>query len=455
MGMKNNNKKISPASSRGFKWGPFTARLPLLHMRVEWPELLQGVVVAASTGLALTPLLVAAFGLTFEEAITISIFHTILISSHVVLFGEPFAPGWVTPALPLALAFVLGGYDTPVERFQMMTALSLNLAGLMFFLGITGLGKKLILYIPTAIKAGIILGAALSAFKRVFVDDFKTIEAMPVSMTLALITCLVVSFSLPFQALKLKYKSLAALASLGLLPGFIIAGIVGTYLGEITFDIQWGLLVPPVGDLMSKVSPFYIGWPPLSFFIEAIPLAIITYTIVFGDLLTGIAIIREAEKARPDDKLDIDTSRSHIVIAIRNAVMGIVAPFFPTQGCLWTGVHVVVVQRWAEGKDKMETLVGGISAYYLYGVPFLLLFLPVVTFLKPFMPIALVLTLILTGFACAYVALSMPKGKEERGIMLLTAFFLVFFAPWVGLVIGILAVLLLLGTGAFKLKTIK
>ena len=116
---------------------------------------------------------------------------------------------------------------------------------------------------------------------------------------------------------------------------------------------------------------------------------------------------------------------------------------------------MVVVQRWAEGKEKMETLIGGISAYYLYGMPFLLLFLPVVTFLKPFMPIALVLTLILTGFACAYVALSMPKGKEEKSIMLLTAFFLVFFAPWVGLVIGILAVLLLLGTEAFKLKAIK
>ncbi|MCF6264741.1 MAG: hypothetical protein L3J24_14300 [Xanthomonadales bacterium] len=450
-----NNRKNTPASSKGFKWGPFTARLPFLHMRLEWPELAQGVVVAASTGLALTPLLIAAFGLTFEEAITISIFHTILISSHVVLFGEPFAPGWVTPALPLALAFVLGGYDTPVERFQMMTALSLNLAGLMFFLGITGLGKKLILHIPTAIKAGIILGAALSAFKRVFVDDFETIEAMPVSMTLALITCLIVSFSIPFQALKLKYKSLAIVASLGLLPGFIIAGVVGTYLEEITFDIQWGLLVPPVGDLMSKVSPFYIGWPPLSFFIEAIPLTIITYTIVFGDLLTGIAIIKEAEKSRPDDKLDIDTSRSHIVVAIRNAVMGVIAPFFPTQGCLWTGVHVVVVKRWAEGKDKMETLVGGLSAYYLYGLPFLLFLLPVVTFLKPFMPIALVLTLILTGFACAYVALSMPKGQVERSIMLLTAFFLVFFAPWVGLVVGVIAVLLLLGTKAFKLKAME
>lgn len=449
------NAERDSTISKGIKWGPFTARLPIVHMRVEWPELAQGLVVAASTGLALAPLLITAFGLTFEEAITISIIHTILIASHVVLFGEPFAPGWITPALPISLIFVLGNYDTPVERFQMMTALSLDLAFLLFFLGITGLGKKLILHIPTAIKAGIILGAAFAAFKRVFVDDFKTIEAMPVSMTLALVTCLIVSFSLPFQKMKLKNKGLAIVASLGLLPGFIVAGIAGVMLGELSFDIQWGIMIPPFGDLMSKVSPFSIGWPPVSYFIEAIPLVLITYTILFGDLLTGIAILKEAEPSRPDDKITLDSSRSHIVIAIRNVVMGLFAPFFPTQGCLWTGVHVVVVQRWKEGRDKMESLIGGISAYYMYGFPVLLLLLPVVTFLKPFMPIALVLTLILTGFACSYVALAMPKGKEERGVMLLTAFFLVFFEPWVGLVVGILAALLLIGADAFRLKSEK
>lgn len=447
---ENTKKNITP--SKGLKWGPFTARLPIVHMRIEWPELAQGIVVAASTGLALAPLLMSAFGLTFEEAITISLIHTVLIASHVVLFGEPFASGWVTPALPISLAFVLGNYETSVERFQMMTALSIDLAVLLFFLGITGLGNKLILHIPTALKAGIILGAAFAAFKRVFVDDFATIEAMPVSMTLALVTCLIVSFSLPFQKMRQKNKGLAVIASLGLLPGFVIAGIAGVLMGELSFQIEWGILIPPFGDLMAKVSPFSIGWPPASYFLEAIPLVLITYTILFGDLLTGIAIIREAEPSRPDDKIDINISRSHIVIAIRNAIMGLLAPFFPTQGCLWTGVHVVVVQRWKEGRDKMDSLIGGISAYYLYGFPILLLFLPVVTFLKPFMPIALVLTLILTGFACSFVALSMPKGKEERGVMLLTAFFLVFFEPWVGLVVGILAVLLLLGRDAFKLK---
>ncbi|MBL4612419.1 MAG: hypothetical protein JKY91_01610 [Emcibacter sp.] len=421
-------------------------------MRIEWPELVQGLVVAAATGLALVPLLSTAFGLTFEEAVTISMFHTILIASHVVLFGEPFSPGWVTPALPIALAFVLGNYDTSVERFQMMTALSLDMAVLLFILGITGLGQKLILHIPTALKAGIILGAAFAAFKRVFVDDFKTIEAMPVSMTLALVTCLIFSFSIPFQKMKSKSKILRAVASLGLLPGFILAGCAGVLWGEISFQIEWGIMTPPIGDLMDKISPFSIGWPPLIYYLEALPLVLITYTILFGDLLTGIALLREAESSRPDDKIDINISRSHVVLAIRNGIMAVLAPFFPTQGCLWTGVHVVVIQRWKEGRDKMESLIGGISAYYMYGLPVFFLLLPVVTFLRPFMPIALVLTLILTGFACSFVALSMPRGREERGVMLLTAFFLVFFEPWVGLVIGILAVLLLLGRDAFKLK---
>ena len=440
------------ALPKGIKWGPFTARLPVLHMRIEWPELAQGLVVAAATGLALVPLLSTAFGLTFEEAVTISMFHTILIASHVVLFGEPFSPGWVTPALPIALAFVLGNYDTSVERFQMMTALSLDMAVLLFILGITGLGQKLILHIPTALKAGIILGAAFAAFKRVFVDDFKTIEAMPVSMTLALVTCLIFSFSIPFQKMKSKSKILRAVASLGLLPGFILAGCAGVLWGEISFQIEWGIMTPPIGDLMDKISPFSIGWPPLIYYLEALPLVLITYTILFGDLLTGIALLREAESSRPDDKIDINISRSHVVLAIRNGIMAVLAPFFPTQGCLWTGVHVVVIQRWKEGRDKMESLIGGISAYYMYGLPVFFLLLPVVTFLRPFMPIALVLTLILTGFACSFVALSMPRGREERGVMLLTAFFLVFFEPWVGLVIGILAVLLLLGRDAFKLK---
>lgn len=434
----------------GLKWGPFRAYIPFVHMRFEGREFIQGLIVALATGLALVPLLVSSFGLTFEEAITISMIHSALIASSVMLFGEPYAPGWITPALPFVLLFVMGQYDSPVERFQMMTALSLNFAALLFFLGVSGLGRKLIDHIPVALQAGIILGASIAAFKRVFVDDFKTIEAMPVSMILALATCLVISFSVPFQKMKLKNKLLRTIASFGLLPGFVVAGVAGVMVGEINFQIEWGIMTPPFGTLMDKVSPFSIGWPPAEYFVDALPLALITYTILFGDLLTGNAVIRDAQASRPDDVIELDASRSHLAIAIRNGLMAVLAPFFPTQGCLWTGVHVVIVQRWKEGSDKLQSLQSGIGAYYLYGIPLFVFILPLVTFLKPFMPIALVLTLILTGFACAYVALEMPKKREEKSVMLMTAFFLVFFDPWIGLLVGIVSAVTLLGMGVFR-----
>jgi hypothetical protein len=61
------------------------------------------------------------------------------------------------------------------------------------------------------------------------------------------------------------------------------------------------------------------------------------------------------------------------------------------------------------------------------------------------MGIALSLTLVLTGFACAYVAMGIPRTQIERGVTVLTAVALAIFSPWVGMAIGIAAVLLLVG----------
>ncbi len=421
----------------GIKWGMFRARFPIIHMPIEWPELVQGLVVSLSTGLALVPLLVSGFGLSFEEAIAISMIHVMLATSNVILFGEPFAVGWITPALPLTLAFVLGDYVTPTERFQIMTAISLDFALLVFILGITGLGKKLITQIPTALKAGIILGAALSALKRVFYDDLENFVAMPWAMTLALLTCLVFIYLPAFQKLKTHYKAVAFIASFGLLPGFIMAGFFGGFSGELIFDIQWGYLIPPLADLMAKVSPMIIGWPPFEYYIAALPLAFMAYLLLFSDLLTGVALIEDNQKYRPDDVIDINLTRSHIALSIRNALMAVIAPFFPTQGVLWTGVHVIIIERWKE--KKIQSLFSGISAYYYYGIPVVLLFLPVVTFLKPFMPIALMLTLVLTGVACTKLAVKIAADNMDKALMLMIALLLTFFAPWIGLSIGLIA----------------
>lgn len=427
----------------GFKWGIFTARLPFVHMRIEWSLLAQGLVVSLSTGLALIPLLTSFFGLSFEEAVTIAMIHMMLVTSNVLIFGEPFAAGWITPALPLVLALVIGDYETPLERFQMMTALSLDFAVLTLLMAVTGLGQRLSDLLPAAIKAGIILGAAFSAFKRIFYDDIANFKMMPVSFGLAIITCLIILYLPAFQRLKAKYRTVAMIASFGLLPAFIMAGIFGGLNGELLFDIQNGFLNPPFADLMAKVSPFSIGFPPLDYYVAGLPLALITYLILFGDLITGRSLIEDNQKHRPDDPIDLNLSRTHYAISIRNLIMALLAPFFPTQGALWAGAQVIMVQRWAEGKEKLESLMGGISAFYYYGIPIVFLILPLVTFLRPFMPIALMLTLLLTGIVCCRLALKMVSFNGDRLIMLVIAILLTFFSPWIGLVFAITAALLI------------
>ena len=158
----------------------------------------------------------------------------------------------------------------------------------------TGLGKKFVLWLPDTLKAGIILGAAIAALKRVFIDDAERfLLQQPIAITLACAVCLIFAFSIPMQTLKAKYKIFAIIGALGLLPGFIIAAVVGPLVGEVSYDIQWGILFPPVADAWAQMSPFAIGWPSLEMFLQGIPLAIITYVILFGDMVTGNEVIRD------------------------------------------------------------------------------------------------------------------------------------------------------------------
>ena len=448
-------KREHGAIQPGIRWGPFTLRLPFLHYRLAWPEFAQGIPVAAATGLALVPVFMSAFGLTFEEAVSLAFFHALLISAAPIVFGEPFASGWITPALPFALTLVLGDrFPTPAEKFQVMAALSIDLAILLLVLGLTGLGQRLIDAIPRALKGAIIMGAAIAALKRVFFDDAtRYLFEMPVSMTLAIGVCLILTFSIPIQRWKTTNRPLAAVVALGFLPGMAVGGIVGTLIGELHYVvngqsiIQWGFVVPTVGALLEKVSPFGIGFPPLSLLLspDILSLAFVGYVILFGDLITGIAVLRTAIPNRPDERIDIDANRTHLSAGIRNALMALFVPFFPTQGVLWTGVHVIVVNRWSEGRKTMDSLFSGIGSYYQFGIPILYLILPVVTMLRPLLPIALALTLVLTGFACAFIAMEMAQTRAARGTVVLSGVALALFDPWIGLLTAATATLLLLG----------
>ena len=433
------------AAPAGWQWGPFTFRLPFYHSRLHWPEFLQGIALASATGLALVPFMMNYFGLSFEQAIAMSFMHGFLIGIAPIVFGEPYAPGWLTPALPLVLAFVITGYDTPEERLQAMTAMTMVFTVMLAVLGATGLGRKLMEWLPAALKAGIIMGAAIAAFQRVFLDGDSSLADQPISTVVACGVALVLLFSIPFRFLKLRARPLMLIGGLGLLPGFLAAAAIGPLVGEVEYNIRWELFVPPVVDTWQVVSPFAIGWPSWEMYLAAAPLALITYIILFGDLVTGNEIIEDAQADRPDDPIDINTTRSHLSLAIRNFFMGIGAPLFTTQGPLWAGVHVVVVQRWRQGRRTMSDLFSGIHSYYFMGIPFIYFLLPLLTALEPLMGIALSLTLLLTGFACAYVAMAIPRHPVERGVTLLTGVSLAFFEPWQGLLVGVIAAVFLIG----------
>ena len=466
----------------GFKWGPFTFRVPFLHTRIEWPELAQGIFVAGATGLGLVPVLTHYFGLTFEEAVAFAFVQSVLLSSQPILFGEPFAPGWVTPALPLVLgAMIIGGaplYEDPADMWRYMAALTIVFAAIIFFMGFTGLGGKVVSALPNAFKGGIIMGAAIAAVYRVFFGDATLFQAMPVTTTVAVGFCIFLTFSIPVMHLKQKYKPLALFASLGLLPGFFAGGLVGPFAGilagpteklvelgwlkdtwlgyfktEITYsfalegvETTYGVLVLPFMSLWEKISPLSIGFPSFEMMINAIPLAIIGYVLLFGDLITGHEILKISQPARPDNKLDVNLNRTHISAGIRNTLSLFAAPFFPTQGCLWTGVQVIIAQRWAEGKQGMQSFHSGMASYYVFGIPILYMCAPLLAALEPLMPIALSLTLVLTGFACAYVAMGLQRTNAERGGVLIIGSAIAFFPnPWIGMIVAVIMTIGLIG----------
>jgi hypothetical protein len=427
-------------------------------MRFSLSNMLQGFAVAGATGLALVPYFIALLGLTFEEAVTMAMFHSMLISFSWMFFGDPYAPGWLTPAIPFVVAFItapayLGDH---VSQFQAMTALSLNFAFILIFLGITGLGAKLIKIVPNVFKGGIILGAAVAAFLRVTKDGdvANVFQSAPIAGTLGVIICLVFAFSKPIQAIAMEKKWLAKILGFGLLPGFLVAGIVGLFTGELQYNIRWEILDvgAATSTLWAKASPFAIGWPPIETFVASFPLALITYILFFGDVVTGNEMIEQAQTERTDEKLEINSSRAHMATGIRNILMGIVAPFFATQGVLWTGIQVVLLKSWTQGRKKVDSIFDSIGSFYAFGLPILFVLLPLVTLLEPLLPLALAVTLVLTAFACATLALSLVHDATERGAMVITAMAFSVFEPWLGVLVGVIIIAALCGLQVFVPK---
>lgn len=436
MAIKRKDGDVQP----GFRWGKFTTRIPGVHVNFSLPEMIQGGLLTTATGGVVAALTMNFFNVPFDVAWSIVLIQLFwLWFVPVVLFGEPYAPGWITPALPLVIVF-LSGFTPGVPAIHAMIALTVCLSAIFLFFAVTGLGSAFFKWIPVELRAAIIFAGAIAAFTA----EFDRLSTLPITLPVVWGVVIFLMFSVWFGTAKKNNKFFNFMASMALLVGFLVAALVGSITGELTFNIRWGLHIPQITEYVTAVSPFFTGWPAWDFYVQAFPLAVMIYVFVFGDLVLGNTLLEEAGKTRTDEKIEVDNTKSHIILFIRNMGQLLSAgPFIALHGPMWTGVQVFLTERYKTGRQNLDSIYS--ATFNWYWPAFILIFLvPVVTFMQPLLPVALSITLILTGFACAYISLSMVKTPAAQGYAFFVGMIIAKFGPAWGLGLGVGLYLLLL-----------
>ena len=422
--------------------GPFKIRLPFIHYAWSFPEMFQALFMCA-TCLGAIPVLTEVLGVSYEVALSMVIINGFFYTLHVLL-GDPVVPGWVTPAIPLITAFLTNGYVMGPERTQALIAVQMCLGLIFLVFGITGLGGKMVKVVPNSVKAGVLMGGGIAAV----LGEFKAtgrFDKYPISITIGIIVAYFCLFSPIWADMRRKNKLIDSIGKFGMLPAILIGVVVGPLAGEFAIPhVQWWPLikVPDFADIWNQLSPFAIGWPSMKVWAAAIPVAIVTYIIAFGDFVTSEALIREADEVRQDEKIDFNANRSNLVSGIRNVAMSMTCPYTQMCGPLWAAVTAAVSQRYKESPKAMESIYSGFGTYRLSTFVAVAL-LPISSLLQPSLPLALSLTLIVQGYICTQLAMNMCKTNIERGICgVMGAVLAMRGAAW-GLVVGLILFALL------------
>lgn len=394
--------------------GIFKIRIPFVHYKFQWPDYIQGLLMCAVC-LGAIPMLQEYLGMPFEVAMAIVMLNGILYCAHVFL-GDPVVPGWVTPAIPLLMLYV-SGYPIGPERMQALIAFEMSLGALAIFLGVTGLGKKIVHIVPNAMQSGIIIGAGIAAVNIIFVKGAR-FDQFPISIVVCVGLGFYLLFSNHFKSISKKNKVLRIISNLGILPIIVLAIILAPMVGETAWPtVEWGITKPAFGVLWSQWTLFSkdIGFPPVKMFISSLPMVVSAYIVLFGDMIQSQALIEDCKKKRPDELVDYDSNRSHIIFGLRNMLMSIIGPDITMCGPLWAAMQVVICERYKHGKESMESIFGGAGSFR-FGTLTGYLLLPIVSLCKPILGIALASTMLIQGYVSIRVGVMKSRTFNDLGI---------------------------------------
>ncbi|GAB3053228.1 xanthine/uracil/vitamin C permease [Virgibacillus ainsalahensis] len=413
--------------------GKYKLRLPLIHYRLETPELIQGLVIF-TIGLSMIEIMTGILEMSYAAALTITIFTQFLMLLPSTL-GVPFVSGFITPLIPVLVVF-LGNYEPGPEAIQALIAVQMAVAVIFLILGMTGFGKLFITKLPNSLKAGILIGAGIAAILGE-IEEGGRLAATPITLILGGILCIYIMFSNSFKNLYKKYAFLKFIASYGIMPAIIAAIIIGVVVGEYTTpQVEWGITVPALAE-MWNVTPFVVGFPSLEMFVGAIPTAVLAYIIAYGDIVVGNQLIKRAGKSRNDEKIDYNLNQVHVLTSIRSFAHAFFLPHPGLAGPIFTAGTASVAERYTFGKKAMDSIFSGTNSL-LISLALAIFILPLVTFFQPFLPIALSITLLLTGYLCITTGIQQIKSESEIGVAGVMAIVLAVYGALYGLIVGFL-----------------
>ncbi|AHF06388.1 hypothetical protein [Desulfitobacterium metallireducens] len=429
--------------------GPFQLRIPFLHYRFEIPDYIQGLLMCAVC-LGAIPMLQEYLGMPFEVALTIVMMNGFLYTWHAHL-GDPVIPGWITPAIPLLLLY-LKTFPEGVPRMHALIAFEMELGLLAFLLGSTGLAKKFVTIVPDALKSGILIGAGIAAVKLVFDPGLK-FDTAPITITIAIGLGFYILFSNHFKNLVAKSKFFKVVSDLGLVPPIILAIFIAPLVGELPWpQVQWGFNIPQLYTVFTQWTPFAdrIGWPSLAMYTSSIPLVIAIYIILFGELIQADALIDEAREFRNgDENIHFDANRNNMIVGIRNFTMSMLGPDLTMCGPLWAAMQVVTCERYKKGPDAMDSLYGGVASFRLGTLTGYFL-TPIVTLVKPILPIALSLTMLVQGYVAVRVGILKARTFNDLGVAGIVAAVLISRGAAYALGVGVVLCLLIYGKDTMR-----
>ncbi|RZU62577.1 hypothetical protein [Zhihengliuella halotolerans] len=438
------NTHIPEARSPHWKAGPFAIRLPFVHYRFEWQDYTQGLLMCA-VDLAAIPLLQELLGMPFEAALAIVALNGLLYLLHHLL-GDPVVPGWITPAIPLIMLYIMAFPED--QRVHALIAFQLLFGLFSVVLGITGLAQRIVLFIPHALRAGIVVGAGIAAVQSVFAAGGR-FESFPWTISIAVGLAFLLLYSKQFQRLQTRSRAAAFIGNLGILPCILVAVVVAPLAGEAAWpSIETGFSSPDFVTMFTEYTVFGVGLPPLMMFVTAVPTVLAAYVVVFGDVLQAKAVLKEASDVRPDEAVVYNPDRAHLIFGARNALMSIIGPDTTMCGPLWAAMHVTTTERYKKGPQAMPSIFGG-AGWFRWGTNTGLWLLPVISFVEPILGVALALTLLIQGFVSIKVGILEARSRTDLGIAGVTAAVLATNGASWGFVAGILLCLLVYGSRFF------